>query len=199
MALNISSASAINASCFNQTTNEAYDDLRAIQSKITTKIEEVKRLYEELKPLEDRGEESLDLTMRMTAFNEARADALDDLENWYLRSGSTICEQPGKRPMLKIIGTHKFLKCAKALLKKTSPLGTTEDEKDRAWLEEERLAFPEDIISKEWLQEQGKEQDRGLKGRLRSARGFLETLSPMRNAEKVRTSTPEATEKRKRA
>merc|ERR1712228_916759 len=134
---------------------------------------------------------------RMTAYNEARADTLDELEAWYLWSGTTIAEQPGKRPMLKIVGTHKFLKCAKALMLKTAPLGAAEDEKDRAWLLEERTAFPEDVISKEWLLEQGKGPDKGLKDRLRSAKGFLETLSPMRNTEKVRTSTPEGTEKRR--
>ena len=119
MALNISSASAINASCFNATTNEAYDDLRAIQSKITTKIGEVRKIYEELKPSEDQGEEDLELNMKLNSYNEARAEILDDLGAWYLRSGQTINEQPGNRPLLKIVGTHKFLKCAKALLAKT--------------------------------------------------------------------------------
>ena len=99
--------------------------------------------------------------------------------------------------MLKIVGTHKFLKCAKALLRKTAPLGGAEDPKDEAWLQEERTAFPEEVISKEWLLEQGKEADKGLKGRLRSAKGFLETLSPMRGTEKPRTSTPEGVGKRK--
>ena len=198
MALNISCASAINASCFNSTTNEAYDDLRAIQAKITTRIEEIKRLYEELEPSERQGEESLELSMKRIAYNEARAEVMDELVSWYLSSGSTIAEQPGNRPLLKITGTHTYLKCAKALLRKTKPLGAEEDEKDRIWLAEERTSFPEEVISKEWLAEQGKGPDRGLKDRLRGAKGFLESFSPRRNADKVRTSTPEGPEKRKR-
>ena len=197
MALNISSASAINASCFNATTNEAYDDLRAVQSKLSTKIEEVRRIFEELKPSEDKGEESLDPNMRIAAYNEARADVLDELDTWYLNSGRTIAEQPGKRPMLKIAGTHKFLKCAKALLRKTTPIGEEEDEKDKTWLLEERTTFPEEIISKDWLQGQGKGPDKGIKERLRGAKGFLEALSPRRNNEKIRTSTPEGNENRR--
>ena len=53
--LNLSGASSINASCFNSTQDEAYDDLRARQAAVTTRIREVARLFDELKVTDGEG------------------------------------------------------------------------------------------------------------------------------------------------
>ena len=80
-------------------------------------------------------------------------------------------------------------------MKQTTVLGAGEDdEDDLLWLNTERHAFPESIISQEWLNTVGKGQI-GLKDRLRNgAKTALVSLSPKRTKElpKEKTSTPEA-------
>ena len=77
-------------------------------------------------------------------------------------------------------------------------MGDEEDSKDKEWLSEVREEFPEEIIPKEWYKQQSAGQEGGIKERLRNARSVLEAFSPRRQAEKIRTSTPEDAGKRKR-
>ena len=64
-ALNLTGASAIEASCFNATTEEAYDDLRATKTAATTKIKEIVKMYEELKDKDAEDIENVDLADRI--------------------------------------------------------------------------------------------------------------------------------------
>ena len=59
--LNLSTTSSINGTCFNGTTDEAYDDLRALQQAASNKVREVSRLYGELKDLKDDNPDLVDV------------------------------------------------------------------------------------------------------------------------------------------
>ena len=84
MALNFSSASAIEASCFNATKEEAYDDLRAMKMAVTTRVQEIIRLYAEFKDIPDEGIEDLEAFSRKTDFNVARSEVIAELQAWYV-------------------------------------------------------------------------------------------------------------------
>ena len=150
-ALNLSNASAMEASCFNATTEEAYDDLRAMKTAITTKAKEVVKIYRELKDIPDDDEdENVDATLRKIEYNSARGEAMEALRNWYVKTGEVIRMKPGTKPAIKIVGAHAFMKVIKGLLRKTTPLGGgVEDEEDTEWLAEDREAFPMKVISAE--------------------------------------------------
>ena len=104
--LNLSGASTINASIFNATREEAYDDLRAMKMAATTKVQEVVRLYEELKEIPDDGIENLDTASKIDDFNEARGEVMADLKLWYVKTGEVIREKPGSDPELKVKAAH---------------------------------------------------------------------------------------------
>ena len=93
--LNISGASSINASCFNSTRDEAYDDLRVIQAVVMTRIQEIIKIFDEIKVRGEEGEEQLDASLRRLSYNEAREEVIDELKKWYAKSGLTIRERPG--------------------------------------------------------------------------------------------------------
>ena len=189
-ALDISSASAIDASVFNSTKEEAYDDLRALKIAATTKVQEVVRLFNDLKDLPDEGMESLATSQRKDDYNMARSEVIEELQSWYVKTGEVVRQKPGTRPEMKVRAAHRFMRQVKSFLRGTTPLGGEEEvEADRTWLAEVREAFP---APAEGLQ-------RGLKDRLRSAgSGVLEALSPKRQPEKMRTSTPEDIGKRRK-
>ena len=199
-AMNVSGASTINA-----TKEEAYDDLRAMKMAATTKVQEVVRLYEELKGASDEGLDNLEAASRIDDYNEARGEVIADLQVWYVKTGEVIREKPGTKPTLKVKAAHSFMKRVKSYLKKTTTLGEEQEGKgEREWLEETREEFPEEIISNEdkelWIKDPVKGYDGGIKERLRGAAAtMMNTMSPKRSSEKIRTSTPEDPGKRKRA
>ena len=80
-ALNLSGASAIDASVFNATKAEAYDDLRAAKMAVTTKLQEVVRLYNELKDLPDEGIENMEISGRKDDYNTARSETIQELQS----------------------------------------------------------------------------------------------------------------------
>ena len=113
-ALNFSNASAIEASCFNATKTEEYDDLRAMKSAATTKVQEIVRLYKELKDVPDEDIEDLEAYSRKTDYNAARGEVIADLQKWYVRTRDVIKQNPGSKPELKVKATHQYMKRVKA-------------------------------------------------------------------------------------
>ena len=105
---------------------------------------------------------------------------------------------------MKVKVAHAYMKKVKTFLRKTSPLEGTEEEKgDKEWLEEDLEAFPLSIISAEdvamWMKGPVKLGDGGIRERHRNAtNGVMDVLSPRRPSEKLRTSTPEDTRKKRR-
>ena len=99
--LDLSTTSSINGTCFNGTSDEAYDDLRALQQAASNKVREVLRLYTELKDLKDDSPDQVDVLMRKETYNELREGAIDAVREWYVKTGETIRERPGMRPLSK--------------------------------------------------------------------------------------------------
>ena len=130
-ALNFSSASAIDASVFNATKDEAYDDLRASKLAATTRVQEIVRLYNELKDTSDEGIENLETLSKKDDYNMARSEAIGELQRWYVKMGEVIREKPGTKPAMKIKAAHKFMKKVKAYLRATTPLAGEEEEEDK--------------------------------------------------------------------
>ena len=149
--LNIS----IDESCFDATTDGAYDDLRALKVAATKKLNVIVRTYETLKMIADDDDlEHLEASTQKWEYNEARVDFMVNLERWYQKSGKTIRERPGNRPTMKVRNTHAYMRKVKRVLRKTTMLGEQEeDEEDKEWLEEEREEFPQEIIPTEVLQQ----------------------------------------------
>ena len=80
---------------FEKTCTEAFDDLKAEQRMISTKVVEIGKLYKELKGKVEEGEadgEELDASLRteLSLYSEAREDLVDAIMRWYERSGRAI-------------------------------------------------------------------------------------------------------------
>ena len=80
--LDLSTTSTINGTCFNGTTDEAYNDLRALQQAASNKVREVARLHTQLKDSEDDSPDQVDVLMRKETYNELREGAIDAVREW---------------------------------------------------------------------------------------------------------------------
>ena len=140
----LSGASSIDASCFNQTTDAAYDDLRELRKIVTKKVKGVVKAYNNLKninvdqEIDEDDLEAADESASIDDYNTMRLEAYDMVREWHRKTGETIRERPGTRPEMKEKAVMSYLKKVKRGLRKTLPLGgEVDDDEMKCWLEDE--------------------------------------------------------------
>ena len=111
---------------FEKTCTEAFDDLKAEQRAISTKVVEIGKLYRELKGKVEEGEaegEELDASLRteLSLYSEAREDLVDTIMGWYEKSGRTIATNVDSMSKRRVGRVHDFVESMKRDLRKTRP------------------------------------------------------------------------------
>ena len=97
---------------FDKTKTEAFEDLRAEQSSLLTRIKEMVRLFNDLKDKEI-DDDDLGVTATLQAFTESREELIDSLIGWYQKSGRQIVENVDIRSKRRVERVHNFLEGAK--------------------------------------------------------------------------------------
>ena len=179
---------------FEKTRTEAFEDLRAEQASLTTRIGEMVRLFNDLKDKDFEGEE-LNASSTLQAFTESREELIDSLIGWYQKSGRQIAENVDVRSKQRVKRVHDFLEGAKRQIRRTRPLvkGEEEEAGTAEWLKREDLEFPEQIVPP------GALDFNPIKERLRgAAAGILGQVigSPRKSNGPLRSSTPESDSKK---
>jgi len=135
---------------FEKTCTEAFDDLKAEQRTISTKVVEIVKLYKELKGKVEEGEE-LDASLRteLSLYSDAREDLVDSIMGWYERSGRAIAMNVDSLSKRHVGRVHDFVENMKRDLRKTKPLGKEENKDDdemETWIKTRETNFPESIV-----------------------------------------------------
>ena len=178
---------------FQTTLTPAFEDLKAEQASFSTRIQELVKLFNDLKD-KPVDADDLDLTTTLQAFTESREDFMDSLRRWYARSGEAIVNHIDANSKRRVKRVHDFLEGVKRKLRTTTPLGLGEEEGEdnAAWLESKETQFPETVIPAGAL-----DMKQDLKHRLRGAGAAL--WEGMTNSPKkplpVKTSTPDSDSK----
>ena len=108
---------------FEKTCTEAFDDLKAEQTSIGTRVTEIVKLYRELNVKVMKGQE-LDASLRTSMFQytEAREDVIYALKSWYEKGGRAIAANVDSMAKRRVKRVHDFVESMKRDLRKTEPL-----------------------------------------------------------------------------
>ena len=116
---------------FEKTCTEAFDDLKAEQISLSTRVDGIVSLYNELRAkLEGGLPLNASLRTSLSQYTEAREDLIDSISTWYEKSGLAIVANVDLRSKRRVKRVHDFVENMKRELRKTKPLGQEEEEED---------------------------------------------------------------------
>ena len=104
---------------FEKTCTEAFDDLKAEQISLSTRVDGIVGLFYDLRAKIDGGQElNASLRTSLSQYSEAREDLVDAIMIWYEKSGITIAENVDPRSKRRVKRVHDFVENMKRELRK---------------------------------------------------------------------------------